>query len=189
MAPVIRKKGFGYGDDKVDVTTNQNAWQLIIDTAEKYNQPGVFCAFIGYEWSVFAGDPTIHLHRNVIFRSNKVPELAYETGVPMGGQLNKPGEKDRPSFLVIAMEDPEGANLDITTATYTNSIGATTLATVWQDPEFNPAQEAFYYVRVLEIPTPRWSTFDAIALGKPPMDPATIQERAVTSAIWYNPDN
>jgi hypothetical protein len=59
---------------------------------------------------------------------------------------------------------------------------------VWTDPEFEPAQSAVYYVRVLEIPTPRWSTYDAVALGLPPseMVPATIQERAWTSPIWYS---
>jgi hypothetical protein len=64
------------------------------------------------------------------------------------------------------------------------------LATVWTDPDFNPAQRAFYYVRVLEIPTPRHSTYDAVALGidvKETHQPATIQERAYSSPIWYTP--
>lgn len=82
-----------------------------------------------------------------------------------------------------------GNTVDIKNASYTNTIGTTELKTVWQDPDFNPAQTSFYYVRVLEIPTPRWSTYDAKQLGiEPPRDfPATIQERAWTSPIWYRP--
>ncbi len=82
-----------------------------------------------------------------------------------------------------------GNTVDIPNASYTNSIGNTELKTVWTDPDFDATQPAFYYVRVLEIPTPRWSTYDAKALGiSPPKDfPATIQERAWTSPIWYNP--
>ncbi|MEH6593245.1 MAG: DUF3604 domain-containing protein [Halioglobus sp.] len=159
---------------------------------------------------------------------------AYAGGVPMGGQLT-PGPVDKsPQFIVLAMKDPEGANLDrvqiikawvdgegtshekvfdvaasdnrtldvdtgkvvsvgntvdIATATYTNTIGDETLSTLWTDPEFKSQQQALYYARVIEIPTPRWSTYDARTLGTEPMDPATIQERAVTSAIWYQGDD
>ncbi len=83
-----------------------------------------------------------------------------------------------------------GNTVDIKTGLYTNTIGAVQLATVWKDPDFNPKETAFYYVRVLEIPTPRHSLLDAIALGIPVSDtkePATIQERAYSSPIWYNP--
>jgi hypothetical protein len=83
-----------------------------------------------------------------------------------------------------------GNTVDISTATYTNSIGATQLATVWTDPDFKPDQTAFYYVRVLEIPTPRHSLYDAVALGidvKETKEAATIQERAYSSPIWYSP--
>jgi hypothetical protein len=84
---------------------------------------------------------------------------------------------------------PVGNTVDAATATYANSIGATELSTVWTDPDFDPEQHAFYYVRVLEIPTPRWSTYDAVTLGIPPRDdlPVSIQERGWTSPIWYTP--
>jgi len=68
------------------------------------------------------------------------------------------------------------------------STAGTEVAAFWQDPEFKAEQQAFYYVRVLEIPTPRWSTYDAKTLGTEPMAPASIQERAITSSIWYKPD-
>ncbi len=80
-----------------------------------------------------------------------------------------------------------GSTVDVTKASYTNTIGAAELAADWQDPEFDPTVRAFYYVRVLEIPTPRWSTFDAVKLGTAPQQPAEIQERAWSSAIWYTP--
>lgn len=84
---------------------------------------------------------------------------------------------------------PVGDTVDAATAQYTNTIGAAELATVWTDPDFDPAERAFYYVRVLEIPTPRWSTIDAVRLGVPvPKGLAvSIQERAWTSPIWYTP--
>jgi hypothetical protein len=84
---------------------------------------------------------------------------------------------------------PVGNTVDLETATYTNSIGDAQLATVWTDPDFEPSQRAFYYARVLEIPTPRHTLYDAVALGmKHPKDhSATIQERAYTSPIWYTP--
>lgn len=82
---------------------------------------------------------------------------------------------------------PIGNTVDAASATYQNSIGSQQLATVWSDPDFNPEQEAFYYARVIEIPTPRWTTFDRKALGMEPPELASLQERAVTSAIWYRP--
>jgi hypothetical protein len=79
--------------------------------------------------------------------------------------------------------------VDVETATYANTIGAVELKTVWTDPEFDPSLHAFYYARVLEIPTPRWTTIQAKQLGVPPPDvvAATLQERAWTSPIWYTP--
>ena len=82
-----------------------------------------------------------------------------------------------------------GSTVDIEKATYTNTIGAVELKTVWTDPEFDPSLHAFYYARVLEIPTPRWTTIHAAKLSIAPPDvvPATQQERAWTSPIWYTP--
>jgi hypothetical protein len=84
---------------------------------------------------------------------------------------------------------PVGDTVNAATAQYTNTIGAAELATFWTDPDFDPAERAFYYVRVLEIPTPRWSTIDAVRLGVPVPKglPVSIQERAWTSPIWYTP--
>jgi hypothetical protein len=158
---------------------------------------------------------------------------AYETGVPMGGDLPK-RDSDAPTFAVWALKDPESGNLDriqivkvfvnkwhrpdekvydvalsdgrtvdsdtgkappvgntvdISTATYTNDIGETQLSAVWTDPDFDPLQRAAYYVRVIEIPTPRWSTYDAVRNNLPPVEslPATLQERAWSSPIWFTP--
>lgn len=83
--------------------------------------------------------------------------------------------------------DAVGNTVNLATAQYDNSIGAPELATHWQDPDFDPTQRAFYYVRVLQIPTPRHGLYDAVALQQPQEGPATIQERAYTSPIWYKP--
>ena len=158
----------------------------------------------------------------------------YSGGVPMGGTLPKRADGAAPQFLIRALRDPDGANLDrvqvikgwldsdgntheriydvavsggreigddgrarepvgstvnIEKATYTNTIGAATLGAYWQDPEFDPSQAAFYYVRVIEIPKPRWTTYDAAFYGIPLPDrvPPTVQDRAYTSPIWYTP--
>ena len=165
--------------------------------------------------------------------NNRQPAFAgYSKGVPMGSELPAEGAKSAPSFMVFALRDPIGANLDriqivkgwydgdklhekvfdvtwsgdrepgedgrlpsvgntvnVANASWTNTIGSSELATVWTDPEFNPEHRAFYYARVLEIPTPRWSTHDAFRFGIdiPEGAPTSTQERAYTSPIWYNP--
>jgi hypothetical protein len=152
----------------------------------------------------------------------------------MGGDLRGAPAGQAPSFLIRALRDPDGANLDriqvikgwldadgqtheriydvalsdgrkadadgrcrqpvgstvdLLKATYTNTIGAPLLGAHWVDPDFEPNESAFYYVRVLEIPTPRWTTFDAVRFGidLPDNVPATVQDRAYTSPIWYTP--
>jgi hypothetical protein len=84
---------------------------------------------------------------------------------------------------------PVGNTVEVAKATYRNDIGAAELTGVWSDPDFDPAAYAFYYARVIEIPTPRWSTYDAVKLGieVPGGLPTSIQERAWTSPIWYTP--
>src|SRR5271165_5843276 len=81
------------------------------------------------------------------------------------------------------------STVDLEKATYTNTVGSTELKTVWTDPEFDASLHAFYYARVLEIPTPRWTLIQAVKAGVPPPDvvPLTGQERAWTSPIWYTP--
>ena len=79
--------------------------------------------------------------------------------------------------------------MDVKNATWKNTIGASELITVWEDPDFDPEQRAFYYARVIEIPTPRWTAYDAKRYGveMDPEIPMTTQERAYTSPIWYTP--
>ncbi len=82
-----------------------------------------------------------------------------------------------------------GDTVDIENATWTNTIGAPELIAVWKDPEFDPKQKAFYYGRVIEIPTPRWTAYDAKRFGTRPLEGTrmTVTERAYTSPIWYTP--
>ena len=158
----------------------------------------------------------------------------YSRGVPMGGSLSSAPDGGAPSFMIRALRDPDGANLDrmqiikgwldddgetheriydvavsgdraiggdgrardpvgntvdVAAASYTNTIGDALMSAHWVDPDFDPQESAFYYVRVLEIPTPRWTTYDAAYFGMdlPDNVPATIQDRAYTSPIWYTP--
>jgi hypothetical protein len=161
--------------------------------------------------------------------------IGYGKGVPMGADLEKAPAGKAPTFLVAALKDPIGANLDriqvvkgwvdakgevqekvydvawsgdrkadpktgkvpgvgssvdVENATWTNSIGAPELIAVWKDPSFDPALRAFYYARVIEIPTPRWTAYDVKRFGNKPLPGTrmTITERAYTSPIWYTPN-
>jgi hypothetical protein len=168
-------------------------------------------------------------------RSRAPAFRGYEKGVPMGGDLPPASKgKGAPVFMVYALRDPVGANLDriqivkgsvdkdgktqervydvavsdgraidaegrcktpvgntvdIEAANWTNTIGASELATVWTDPDFDPNHKAFYYARVIEIPTPRWVLYDKVRFGAEIPKEAKLvhQERAYTSPIWYNP--
>jgi len=116
--------------------------------------------------------------------------------------INKWGRADEKIYNVALSDERKvnpktgkapavGNTVNLKTATYTNTIGDTQLSTVWTDPDFDVTQKAAYYVRVLEIPTPRWSTYDAVRnkLPLPTIVPLTIQERAWSSPIWYTPLN
>jgi Protein of unknown function (DUF3604) len=114
------------------------------------------------------------------------------------GWIGKDGKSEEKVYNVAASSGRKitgnklaavGNTVDLKTASYTNSIGAAELAVVWTDPDFDANQKAFYYARVLQIPTPRHSLYDAVALNKPhpKKHPATIQERAYSSPIWYMP--
>lgn len=166
-------------------------------------------------------------------RSRAPAFVGYEKGVPMGGDMRS-ATSDAPTFMVYALRDPVGANLDriqivkgwmdsdgtlsekvydvawsddrqqgpdgklpavgntidLEAANYMNTIGASELATVWTDPDFDASEHAFYYARVIEIPTPRWVLYDKVRLGAEIPEEATLfgQERAYTSPIWYSPN-
>ena len=82
-----------------------------------------------------------------------------------------------------------GSTVDVENATWTNTIGANSLTAFWKDPDFDAEERAFYYVRVIEIPKPRWTAYDAKVFGTemPAEVPMTTQDRAYTSPIWYTP--
>ena len=114
----------------------------------------------------------------------------YQNGYPQEKIYNVAWSDNRKSDPKTGKLPPVGNTVNIKEASYTNDIGDTQLSAVWTDPDFKPEYHAVYYVRVLEIPTPRWSTYDAKALGIAPPESvaATIQERAWSSPIWYTPD-
>ena len=105
-------------------------------------------------------------------------ERVYDVALSDGRELREDGQ-------VLKV----GNTVDSQSATYANTIGAAELGTVWIDREFHPEQQAVYYARVLEIPTPRWTTYDAAVFEIPPPDnvPGTIQQRVYSSPIWYEP--
>ena len=106
-------------------------------------------------------------------------ERIYDVSVTDGRVIGKDGR----------CKKEVGNTVDIENATYTNAIGEALLMAHWQDPDFNPKMRAFYYVRVIEIPTPRWTAYDAarFAIKMPDEIPMTIRDRAYTSPIWYTP--
>ena len=114
----------------------------------------------------------------------------YQNGYPQKKIYDVSWSDNRKVDAKTGKLPPVGNTVDVKHASYTNSIGDTQLSAVWTDPDFDPALHAVYNVRVLEIPTPRWTTCDAKALGiEPPAGvDATIQERAWSSPIWYTPD-
>ena len=166
-------------------------------------------------------------------QSRNLAEVGYSKGVPMGSDLPPAADGKPPGFLVFALRDPVGANLDriqiikgwldkdgtsrekvydvawsgdrkagadgklppvgdtvdLSIPSWTNTIGAPELGTVWIDPDFDPSLKAFYYARVIEIPTPRWTAYDRVKfnLDLPKDIPLKQQERAYTSPIWYSP--
>ncbi len=111
--------------------------------------------------------------------AGRVEERIHDVAVSNGRAIDADGR----------CRSPVGSTVDVEAATYTNAIGAATLATVWRDPHFDPQRPALYYARILAIPTPRWTTYDAARWGteRPAEVPAAIQERAYTSPIWYRP--
>jgi hypothetical protein len=210
------------------VWATDNTREAIFDALERRETyattgPRMAVRFFG-GWDFEANDANTRMPANV----------GYAKGVPMGGDLIEAPAGKSPSFLVGALKDPIGANLDriqvikgwldkegnlhekiydvawggerkpdeqtgklarvgstvdVAEATWTNTIGAPELITVWKDPEFDPSLRAFYYARVIEIPTPRWTAYDAkrfrIKLREEVL--MTAQQRAYTSPIWYTP--
>ncbi len=210
------------------VWANENTRESIFDAMERKETyattgPRMVVRFFG-GWDFEPSDA-----------NNRMPaKVGYTKGVPMGGDLSDAPKGKSPTFLVAALKDPIGANLDrlqvikgwldkdgkteeriydvavsgareigadgrcktavgntvdVPNATWSNTIGAGEMITVWKDPDFDPSLRAFYYVRVIEIPTPRWTAYDAKRFGItiPKEVPMTTTERAYTSPIWYTP--
>ena len=106
------------------------------------------------------------------------------------GWTNKDGSSSEKVYDISLSNDAGSNTVDVKNATYENSIGEAQFTSFWSDPDFNSNEEAFYYVRVIEIPTPRWTTYDSVFFGNelPDYIQKTHQERAYTSPIWYSPN-
>jgi hypothetical protein len=106
------------------------------------------------------------------------------------GWTNKDGSSSEKVYDISLSNDAGSNTVDVKNATYENSIGEAQFTSFWSDPDFNSNEEAFYYVRVIEIPTPRWTTYDSVFFGNelPEYIQKTHQERAYTSPIWYSPN-
>jgi hypothetical protein len=121
----------------------------------------------------------IQIIKGWVGKDGKAQERVYDVAVSDGRKIDKNGR----------CKTPVGNTVDVANATWTNTIGDPELITVWTDPDFDAKQRAFYYVRVLEIPTPRWTAYEAKRFNiKMPKDTKMVtQERAYTSPIWYTP--
>jgi len=121
----------------------------------------------------------IQIVKGWLDESDKTHERIYDVAVSDGRKIEKNGR----------CKTPVGNTVDAKTANFTNTIGSSELGAVWTDPDFNPKDKAVYYARVIEIPTPRWSTIEAFRFGIPIPEgaPVSTQERAYTSPIWYTP--
>jgi len=209
------------------VWARQNARDSIFEAMERrevYGTTGtrIRLRFFG-GWEFSADD----------MQGRNLAQIGYAKGVPMGADLvSAPDPSAAPAFMVYALRDPMGANLDriqivkgwldeagvpqdrvydvawsddrsrdadgkvppvgstvdLSISSWTNTIGAPELGAVWTDPDFDPAIDAFYYARVIEIPTPRWTAYDAVKFGLElrPEIPMITTERAYSSPIWFN---
>jgi hypothetical protein len=234
LSSEISKTGLAYMDWEVSASGRAAVWatentrEAIWDAMERkevYATTGtrIIVRFFG-SWDFEPSDAN----------SRMPARIGYSKGVPMGGDLRNAPKGKSPAFLVVALKDPIGANVDriqiikgwvdkggktreriydvavsgdrgiggdgrcrtsvgstvdVENATWTNTIGASEMITVWRDPDFDPSLQAFYYARVIEIPTPRWTAYDAKYYGTKSM-PGTqmiVTERAYTSPIWYTP--
>jgi hypothetical protein len=239
-----RYKGVFLKDSKTGEVIVSN-WQLVASGlvavwARENTRAAIFDAMARKEVYASTGTRiTVRVFAGWDFKPDEVQRpdfaaLGYARGVPMGGDLTSPPAGAVPTFMVRALRDPDGANLDrvqiikgwldadgttheriydiavsdgrtigadgrartpvgstvdVDDASYTNSIGDVMFMAHWSDPDFDPDQRSFYYVRVIEIPTPRWTAYDAKRFGitMPDEVTMTIQERAYSSPIWYTP--